>query len=224
MALIRYLNWYRLHVSNRHMTSVNDVHSRVSVSSALHNRKRTSHLERGAELVEFGFILLGLMMLLLGIFEFARAYNIYQTITRAAREGAHAAVMPTSSADGNTYTLLDTSSYSVGTCQVPASTTSSPSTPTFDGPISQALTASSLNPAEVQQYEECVGWINPTTTSDNQCGLTIAFQYPVQLNIPIPFANKPWVTSFNVQTSVTMRLEDVTYKPNGDGTYSESCP
>ena len=47
----------------------------------------------GAELVEAGFVLPILLMLLLGIFSFGRAYNVYQTITRAAREGARMAVL-----------------------------------------------------------------------------------------------------------------------------------
>ena len=47
--------------------------------------------ERGAELVEMAFALPILLTLLLGIIWFARAYNIYETMTRAAREGARVA-------------------------------------------------------------------------------------------------------------------------------------
>ena len=57
------------------------------------NRKRRRFNQRshfrdgqtGAELVEMAFVLPILLMLLLGIFYFARAYNIYETMTRAAR-------------------------------------------------------------------------------------------------------------------------------------------
>src|SRR5260370_15672691 len=53
--------------------------------------------ERGAELVEMAFALPILLTLLLGIIWFARAYNIYETMTRAARAGARVAVRSTRS-------------------------------------------------------------------------------------------------------------------------------
>ncbi|MGH3628362.1 MAG: TadE family protein, partial [Sciscionella sp.] len=44
--------------------------------------------DSGAELLEFAFVIPLLLMLLVGIFWIGRAYNIYENITRAAREGA----------------------------------------------------------------------------------------------------------------------------------------
>jgi len=45
--------------------------------------------DQGAsELVEFAVILPVLMMVLMGMYWFGRAYNIYETMTRAAKEGA----------------------------------------------------------------------------------------------------------------------------------------
>lgn len=43
--------------------------------------------ERGAAAVEFAILLPLLLMLVLGIIEFSRAYNIQVTLTNAAREG-----------------------------------------------------------------------------------------------------------------------------------------
>ena len=43
-----------------------------------------------------------LLTLLIGIFWGSRAYNIYETITRAAREGARVAVAPSCATCGNT--------------------------------------------------------------------------------------------------------------------------
>ena len=57
------------------------------------NRK-ARHREKGAELVEMAFVVLLFMVLMMGVFEFGRAYNIYQNITNAAREGARFAVAP----------------------------------------------------------------------------------------------------------------------------------
>jgi Flp pilus assembly protein TadG len=57
------------------------------------NRK-ARHGEKGAELVEMAFVLLLFLVLMIGVFQFGRAYNIYQNITNAAREGARFAVAP----------------------------------------------------------------------------------------------------------------------------------
>ena len=61
-------------------------------------------------MLEFALVLPVLLVLLFGIFTMARAYNVYQTITRAAREGAREAVLPSSAATGNLY--LDASGVS----------------------------------------------------------------------------------------------------------------
>jgi len=50
--------------------------------------------EKGAELVEFAFILPLLLVIIAGIWDFGRAYRINQAITNAAREGARLAVVP----------------------------------------------------------------------------------------------------------------------------------
>lgn len=53
----------------------------------LHDRLRS---ERGAAAVEFGLVLPILLVLLLGIIDFGRAYHAQITLTHAAREGARA--------------------------------------------------------------------------------------------------------------------------------------
>jgi Flp pilus assembly protein TadG len=50
--------------------------------------------EKGAELVEMAFVIVLFVTLMIAVFEFGRAYNIYQNITNAAREGARFAVAP----------------------------------------------------------------------------------------------------------------------------------
>lgn len=44
--------------------------------------------KRANELAEFAVVIPVLLMVLIGMYWFGRAYNIYETITRAAREGA----------------------------------------------------------------------------------------------------------------------------------------
>ena len=89
--------------------------------------KHTRSDSRGAEIAEAAIVLPLVFMLLLGIYWFGRAYNIYATITYAAREGARAATAPTSATLGNTALTPD---------QVATR-------------VTQALQASKLNPSQV---------------------------------------------------------------------------
>lgn len=57
-------------------------------------RRRHSAGQAGQALVEVAIALPILLALLVGIFEFARAYNVQQVITNAAREGAREGVLP----------------------------------------------------------------------------------------------------------------------------------
>ena len=63
--------------------------------------KQITHETRGAEIAEAAIVLPLMFMLLLGIYWWGRAYNIYGTITHAAREGARAATAPTCALCGN---------------------------------------------------------------------------------------------------------------------------
>jgi Flp pilus assembly protein TadG len=57
---------------------------------------RTTRLgrdERGQALVEFALILPIILLLVVGMLEFARAWNLHQVMTDAAREGARRAVL-----------------------------------------------------------------------------------------------------------------------------------
>jgi Flp pilus assembly protein TadG len=57
-------------------------------------RKSSNRLgERGQALAEFALVLPLLMLLIAGIIEFGRAWNIKQAVTDAAREGARYAVV-----------------------------------------------------------------------------------------------------------------------------------
>jgi Flp pilus assembly protein TadG len=55
--------------------------------------RAASRGERGQALVEFAIVLPLLLLLLLGIVDFARAWNVYEVLTDAAREGARIAVV-----------------------------------------------------------------------------------------------------------------------------------
>jgi Flp pilus assembly protein TadG len=64
---------------------------------------RTWRSEKGAALLEAAITIPILLMIAVGTLEFGRAYQTWQVITNAAREGARIAVLP-----GNTSTVVDT--------------------------------------------------------------------------------------------------------------------
>jgi Flp pilus assembly protein TadG len=172
--------------------------------------------ESGAELVEAAFVIPILLMLLLGIVWIGRAYNIYETITRAAREGDRYAVLPTcmscspANAMATTYT-------SAGTTSAPACV----GNPTYEftNYVSPVLTASALDPKNVTNYCQQAVVVNPTsTTSAQECGVQISFEYPLQLVIPFTSLN---ASTINIPTSATMRMENQPFDPT---TKTPACP
>lgn len=64
---------------------------------AVRSARRTSAFQDGQSLLEFALLLPILLALIVGIYEFGRAWNVYQVLTNTAREGARLAVIPTSS-------------------------------------------------------------------------------------------------------------------------------
>lgn len=73
------------------------------------------HRERGAVAVEMALLLPVLVLLLLGIMEFGRAYNAQVTLTNAAREGVRVMAITNVQSDaeiaaGNALTMLKTTS------------------------------------------------------------------------------------------------------------------
>ncbi len=148
--------------------------------------RRVAAKERGAEIVEFAVVLTALLMLLIGIIWIGRAYNIYQTITRAAREGARFALAPSCATCGNTF----------------------PTDTEVQNVIKGALTASSLDPTKTVPP---IGSLTiqrnqPLDPKDNPLyqfsGVVVSFGYPV--NLPIPFTTP---VTFTVSTTVQMRQE-----------------
>lgn len=62
-------------------------------------KRRMMLRDTGQSLVEFAILIPILMGVVIGIFEFGRAWNVDQVLTNAGREGARLAVIPTSSED-----------------------------------------------------------------------------------------------------------------------------
>ena len=144
--------------------------------------------EAGAELVEAGFVIPMLLMLLLGIFAFGRAYNVYQTITRAAREGAREAVL----------TPCAVSTY----CPGATSYSSSDIWTDFVNPV---LQSANLNPTNMTNKSMTYVFLDPNDTPPHICGVQVSFQYPYTFNLPFTGVN---MSTINIQTTVQMRMEN----------------
>jgi Flp pilus assembly protein TadG len=63
---------------------------------------RMKRRRQGQALVEFALIVPIFLLLVLGVFEFGRAWNVYQVLTDAAREGARTAVLARSTITADT--------------------------------------------------------------------------------------------------------------------------
>jgi Flp pilus assembly protein TadG len=160
----------------------------------------------GAEIAETAVVLPLLFTVLLGVFFFGRAYNIYGTITQAAMQGARAAVASTCATCTNQVPTADQIATNV---------------------IAPVLQASHLDPARVQVLTPaacacgtvacgssvacdpagvsatpsiCVQQnVNISTSGGaSQCGTSVAFQYPYGFNLPFQ--------SFTLQMKATAQM------------------
>jgi Flp pilus assembly protein TadG len=144
----------------------------------MNSKDKKSRNEKGAELVETSFVILLFVFLILGVFNFGRAYNIYQNITTAAREGARFAVAPTRGGTSNYPTEDEVKAVINGYLQ---SVNLDPSSATVTITNSQTVD-SSCNCGVVG----C------------PCGTNVALSYPITIL---------WFDPINISTTSTMRIE-----------------
>lgn len=106
--------------------------------------------DRGQSLVELAIVLPVLMAIVIGIFEFGRAWNVRQTVTHAAREAARLAVIRTSTGTG------------------------------VDDVIDDRLTAAALDPGQARVTITGMGGLSGTaTTIEVSYPYTFSFLGPV---------------------------------------------
>jgi Flp pilus assembly protein TadG len=137
--------------------------------------------EKGAELAETSLVILLFTLLMLGVFEFGRGYNVYQNITNAAREGARFAVAP-QRGGGLSYPTTD---------QVRAVVVDFLNSANLSDPGSTNLQV---------LPNQSLGGVAPCdpAVSGSPCGTRVNLIYPFSI---FGFG------SVNLQTSVTMRNE-----------------
>jgi Flp pilus assembly protein TadG len=171
------------------------------------------HETAGAEIAETAVVLPVLFAVLLGIFFFGRAYNIYGTITQAAMQGARAAIVT-----------------NCATCGIPTTLTAAQIATQVVGP---ALQASHLNPAAVTYTQpnlcacgttSCGGSavacdsagtgatpsicvqqnvaLTTTAGATQACGTAVSFQYPYNFDLPFQ------TFTLNMKASAQMQEEN----------------
>jgi Flp pilus assembly protein TadG len=160
----------------------------------------------GSEIAETAAVLPVLFTVLLGIFFFGRAYNIYGTITQAAMQGARAAVAPACATCGSQALPADQIATNVIAPVLQASK--------LDPTLVQSLTPAACpcgtvacgtpvacDPAGVSATPSICVQQNVALTnsaSDQQCGTSVAFQYPYGFNLPFK--------SFTLQMKATAQM------------------
>jgi Flp pilus assembly protein TadG len=165
---------------------------------------------RGSEIAETAMILPLFFMIFLGIFWFGQGFRIYGTITRAAREGARAAVAPacttcaaSNDPSANAWTAVQSAMQAANLdptqlqqptvapalchCSSSATTTScSATTVPCDSSQSnicvQGVThpTGNTNPA----FEDNVELSAPGQGGAGECGVSVSFQYPYKFWLP----------------------------------------
>lgn len=148
----------------------------------------------GSQIAEAALVLPLAFMMLLGIYWFGRAFNIYATINHAAQLGVRAGVAQTCATCGNFYIFP-----SQGATL-----------------ITNVMRASHVDPTQIQVYAPplsfCTGWTRATACADASannnitmcnyvqisppaspgpqvCGVVASFQYPYQSWLPFTSLN-----------------------------------
>ncbi|SRR5713101_577226 len=165
--------------------------TKTPVWARLRRSGRLVREDRGVELVEAALVFPLLLALIIGGFWLGRAYNIYESMTRAAREGARFALAPSCATCGNTF----------------------PNDTEVTTVINGALSAASMDPTQVNPAISILPanrntgtlMLNPADPASAQvAGVVISFGYPVPLRIPFTPLN---ATTITITTQVQMRQE-----------------
>lgn len=173
---------------------------------AMMGRRKLAWGESGAEIAETALVMPIVFMVLLGIFWFGRAYNVYSTITYAAREGAITAARASCAECGNTL----------------------PTDVAVATRVSDVLRASKLDPTQIASYAPaptfCSGFnagnscaassnvrvcrnvqMNAISSNQPACGTLVTFQYPYQFFLPFTSLN---LQLFNLPAAAEVPMEN----------------
>lgn len=172
--------------------------------------RRLADETRGAEIAEAAAVLPVMFMFIIGIFWFGQAFSIYGTITRAAQDGARAAVAPqctscasTDNPSTNAYNAIqaDMAAAHLNVAQMQQLTTTPPlcscgsSTTTCSG--SGVSCDSSQTNICVQGVQHSHGNVTeglvqlaPASNGPGVCGVSVSFRYPFRFWLPFTSLNQ----------------------------------
>jgi Flp pilus assembly pilin Flp len=179
---------------------------RLASYRSMMDRRKLARDESGAEIVETALVLPIVFMVLLAIFWFGRAYNVYSTITYAAREGAMTAARASCADCGNTL----------------------PTDVAVATRVGDVLRASKLDPTQIASYAPaptfCSGFnagnsctassnvricrnvqMNAVSSNQPACGTLVTFQYPYQFFLPYTSLN---LQLFNLPAAAEVPMEN----------------
>jgi Flp pilus assembly protein TadG len=174
--------------------------------------RRLAGETRGAEIAEAAAVLPVMFMIIIGIFWFGQAFSIYGTITRAAQDGARAAVAPlcTTCASGNdpaanayaaVQTAMQTAHLDVTQmkqftttpplCSCPSSlTTCSGSGATQCDKSQTSICVQGVQHPSSGPITENLVQLAPATNGPGVCGVSVSFQYPFSFWLPFTSLSK----------------------------------
>lgn len=174
--------------------------------------RRLAHDTCGAEIAEAAAVLPLMFMIIVGIFWFGQAFSIYGTITRAAQEGARAAVAPlcttcsgTNDPSTNAYNAVQGALQAahLDASQMQQLSTTPPLCPC--GSTTTTCSGSGSTQCDNSQTNICVQGVqhpsgNPLTetlvqlapagTGPGVCGVAVSFRYPFRFWLPFTSLNK----------------------------------
>ena len=173
---------------------------------------RLSRDTRGAEIAEAAAVLPVMFMILLGIFWFGQAFNLYGAITRAAQEGARAgaapacttcppaANRPAQNAANAVQAALLASKLDPNLAQFPVNP------PTLISCIVGQIgnTACDGSASSKVCIQTPVQLTNPFSGAAGVCGISVSFQYPFSFHLPFTSLNNQQIL---LNASARVRME-----------------
>jgi hypothetical protein len=154
---------------------------------------------RGSEIAEAALVLPIFFMILLGIYWFGRAFNVYSTINHAAREGARAATAQTCATCGSPNTSLTTGQIATQVAQALQASRLDPSQVSHLAGITRTACAGgpavscsvpAADPHICVYYNVLLPSLPPNPgTGTPACGVSVEFQYPYQFFFPFTSLN-----------------------------------
>jgi TadE-like protein len=174
--------------------------------------KRLGTDASGQEMLEAAIIFPIFFLIVLGIFWFGRAYNIYATVTHAAAEGARVAATPTCATCAtacawpgsslpcdNTVVTMVNSTLQASKLDPSRVAPPAPSAPT----LCPGLTPVAACVTTAGGVRICRGvQLNNATSTPQACGTMVSFQY--QYQFVLPFTS----LLINLPASAQARVED----------------